>query len=118
MADELFEDITNGLHDFLTISRLRVSWMNLPRSSTFSDVDSERCFSRQCGIPGLLDEGMGKREVFRLPLRGSVFRCFGVSVGALRLGVSVFDPALRRSPQYWPFNAMASLPGDLQQDDR
>jgi hypothetical protein len=49
--EELLQDIADGLHDFLTSSSWRVSWMNLPMSSIFSPMGRDRCFSLQFGIP-------------------------------------------------------------------
>ncbi len=50
-GDKLLQDIADGLHVFFTSSSWRVSWMNLPRSSTFFSTESARCFSRHLGMP-------------------------------------------------------------------
>ncbi len=50
-AQEPFEDVTDDLHAFLSVSSWRVSRIIWPMRATFSRMGMERCFSRQRGIP-------------------------------------------------------------------
>ena len=49
--EELFENVADSLHDFLMISRLRVSRMKRPINSIFLDIERLRWLSRQLGMP-------------------------------------------------------------------
>lgn len=54
-TQEPFEDVTDGLHAFLMDSSWRVSRINWPMRATFSWMGRLRCFSRQRGIPRLVE---------------------------------------------------------------
>ena len=50
-AEELLKDVADVLHDCLSFSSCRVSWMNCPILSILSATGRALCFSRQRGMP-------------------------------------------------------------------